>query len=172
MSCPIIFLTARIEDCDKIEGFAVGGDDYVCPQYDVSHAVLHTARPSSAPTSRISYHLQRACFFFFIVISPLLSEASDGTYCTECFQTGPPCIVVPDTATTMISAFCSKYNLSLAGKRGCKSLFSECAAFPAKAGITFSPVFTANRAPNTAAHKSKGALQILFIQTKPAPSDD
>ena len=72
----------------------------------------------------------------------------------------------------MISAFCSKYNLSLAGKRGCKSLFSECAAFPAKAGITFSPVFTANRAPNTAAHKSKGALQILFIQTKPAPSDD
>ena len=29
VSCPIIFLTARIEDCDKIKGFAVGGDDYV-----------------------------------------------------------------------------------------------------------------------------------------------
>ena len=25
VSCPIIFLTARIEDCDKIKGFAVGG---------------------------------------------------------------------------------------------------------------------------------------------------
>jgi len=29
VSCPIIFLTARIEDGDKIEGFGVGADDYV-----------------------------------------------------------------------------------------------------------------------------------------------
>ena len=27
--CPILFLTARIEDKDKVKGFSVGGDDYI-----------------------------------------------------------------------------------------------------------------------------------------------
>ena len=27
ISCPILFLTARIEDTDKVKGFTVGGDD-------------------------------------------------------------------------------------------------------------------------------------------------
>lgn len=27
VSCPILFLTARVEDCDKIMGFSAGGDD-------------------------------------------------------------------------------------------------------------------------------------------------
>ena len=29
VSCPILFLTARIEDNDKVKGFSVGGDDYI-----------------------------------------------------------------------------------------------------------------------------------------------
>ena len=29
ISCPILFLTAAIEDSDKIEGFEAGGDDYI-----------------------------------------------------------------------------------------------------------------------------------------------
>lgn len=29
VSCPIIFLTARIEDTDKVKGFYAGGDDYI-----------------------------------------------------------------------------------------------------------------------------------------------
>lgn len=29
VSCPILFLTARVEDGDKIQGFAAGGDDYI-----------------------------------------------------------------------------------------------------------------------------------------------
>ena len=29
VSCPILFLTARIEDTDKVKGFSVGGDDYI-----------------------------------------------------------------------------------------------------------------------------------------------
>lgn len=29
ISCPILFLTARVEDQDKIAGFLVGGDDYI-----------------------------------------------------------------------------------------------------------------------------------------------
>ena len=29
VSCPILFLTAKIEESDKINGFAAGGDDYI-----------------------------------------------------------------------------------------------------------------------------------------------
>ena len=29
VSCPILFLTARIEDRDKVKGFFAGGDDYI-----------------------------------------------------------------------------------------------------------------------------------------------
>ncbi|MGN0402761.1 MAG: response regulator transcription factor [Acetatifactor sp.] len=35
VTCPIIFLTARIEDSDKIEGFSVGGDDYIIKPFSM-----------------------------------------------------------------------------------------------------------------------------------------
>lgn len=35
VSCPILFLTARIEDTDKVKGFAVGGDDYVVKPFSL-----------------------------------------------------------------------------------------------------------------------------------------
>lgn len=35
ISCPIIFLSARIEDMDKIKGFSVGGDDYVMKPFSI-----------------------------------------------------------------------------------------------------------------------------------------
>lgn len=35
VTCPIIFLTARIEDSDKIEGFTVGGDDYIVKPFSI-----------------------------------------------------------------------------------------------------------------------------------------
>lgn len=35
VSCPIIFLTARIEDLDKIKGFVSGGDDYVTKPFSI-----------------------------------------------------------------------------------------------------------------------------------------
>lgn len=35
VSCPIIFLTARIEDADKIQGFSVGGDDYIVKPFSI-----------------------------------------------------------------------------------------------------------------------------------------
>ncbi len=35
VTCPIIFLTARIEDSDKIEGFSVGGDDYIVKPFSI-----------------------------------------------------------------------------------------------------------------------------------------
>ena len=35
VSCPILFLTAKIEDNDKIKGFAVGGDDYILKPFSI-----------------------------------------------------------------------------------------------------------------------------------------
>jgi DNA-binding response OmpR family regulator len=35
VSCPILFLTARIEDADKVKGFLVGGDDYIVKPFSL-----------------------------------------------------------------------------------------------------------------------------------------
>ena len=35
ISCPIVFLTAKIEDYDKIAGFVSGGDDYVTKPFSI-----------------------------------------------------------------------------------------------------------------------------------------
>nr|WP_243653079.1 response regulator [Tumebacillus sp. BK434] len=35
VSCPILFLTARIEDADKIAGFQAGGDDYIQKPFSI-----------------------------------------------------------------------------------------------------------------------------------------
>ncbi|MCM1022577.1 MAG: response regulator transcription factor [Prevotella sp.] len=43
VSCPIIFLTARVEDSDKIAGFAAGGDDYVVKPFSIDELGARTA---------------------------------------------------------------------------------------------------------------------------------
>ncbi len=48
VSCPIIFLTARIEDSDKIRGFAAGGDDYVVKPFSLEEL-----------GARVAAHLRR-----------------------------------------------------------------------------------------------------------------
>ncbi|AKG37535.1 response regulator transcription factor [Paenibacillus durus] len=35
VSCPIIFLTAKVEEADKINGFRVGGDDYIVKPFSI-----------------------------------------------------------------------------------------------------------------------------------------
>lgn len=35
VACPILFLTAKIEDSDKIKGFAAGGDDYIIKPFSI-----------------------------------------------------------------------------------------------------------------------------------------
>ncbi|MBO4290653.1 MAG: response regulator transcription factor [Lachnospiraceae bacterium] len=35
VNCPILFLTARVEDSDKISGFAAGGDDYIIKPFSL-----------------------------------------------------------------------------------------------------------------------------------------
>ncbi len=48
VSCPILFLTAKIEESDKINGFAAGGDDYIIKPFSIdelgARAAAHIRR--------------------------------------------------------------------------------------------------------------------------------
>ena len=35
VSCPILFLSANVEDSDKIKGFGAGGDDYIVKPFSI-----------------------------------------------------------------------------------------------------------------------------------------
>ncbi|MDO4273112.1 MAG: response regulator transcription factor [Eubacteriales bacterium] len=48
VSCPILFLTARIEDSDKIKGFGMGGDDYIVKPFSLEEL-----------GARVAAHLRR-----------------------------------------------------------------------------------------------------------------
>lgn len=48
VSCPIIFLTARTEEADKVNGFRAGGDDYVIKPFGIDELL-----------ARIKAHLRR-----------------------------------------------------------------------------------------------------------------
>lgn len=48
ISCPILFLTARIETADKIKGFQVGADDYIVKPFDIDEL-----------GARVAAHLRR-----------------------------------------------------------------------------------------------------------------
>ena len=48
LACPIIFLTARVEDVDQLDGFAAGADDYVLKPFSLEvlgrRVAAHLAR--------------------------------------------------------------------------------------------------------------------------------
>ena len=48
VSCPILFLTANVEDSDKIKGFGAGGDDYIVKPFSIDEL-----------GARVSAHLRR-----------------------------------------------------------------------------------------------------------------
>lgn len=48
VSCPIVFLTARISEQDKVNGFLTGGDDYITKPFSLAEV-----------TARIAAHLRR-----------------------------------------------------------------------------------------------------------------
>lgn len=48
ISCPVLFLTARIEDMDKVKGFSAGGDDYIVKPFSLMEL-----------EARVSAHLRR-----------------------------------------------------------------------------------------------------------------
>ena len=52
VSCPILFLTARVSEQDKINGLMVGGDDYITKPFSVNELL-----------ARISAHLRRCLLY-------------------------------------------------------------------------------------------------------------
>ncbi|MCM1099946.1 MAG: response regulator transcription factor [Clostridium sp.] len=48
VSCPILFLTAKVEDSDKVRGFAAGGDDYIVKPFSMEEL-----------GARVAAHLRR-----------------------------------------------------------------------------------------------------------------
>lgn len=60
VSCPILFLTARDQDADKIEGFAVGGDDYIVKPFSL--AELGARIEAHLRRDRRSKEIQRKVF--------------------------------------------------------------------------------------------------------------
>lgn len=48
VSCPILFLTAKVEDSDKISGFRAGGDDYIVKPFSIDEL-----------GARVAAHLRR-----------------------------------------------------------------------------------------------------------------
>ena len=76
ISCPILFLTARVEDADKIRGFAAGGDDYIIKPFSLEELGARIAahirrdhRTSAAANTR---------FFGNIVINYTAKTVSAG----------------------------------------------------------------------------------------------
>ncbi|WP_328802963.1 response regulator transcription factor [Saccharibacillus alkalitolerans] len=48
VACPILFLTARVEEADKVGGFAAGGDDYIVKPFGMAELA-----------ARVGAHLRR-----------------------------------------------------------------------------------------------------------------
>ena len=75
LSCPILFLSARIEDRDKIQGFSAGGDDYIIKPFSLeelgARVAAHLRRESRIRSStKVQFdrgfvidYSQRAVFF-------------------------------------------------------------------------------------------------------------
>ena len=60
VTCPILFLTARDQDIDKIEGFAAGGDDYIVKPFSL--AELGARIEAHLRRERRSKEIQRRVF--------------------------------------------------------------------------------------------------------------
>lgn len=60
ISCPILFLTARIETNDKIKGFSIGADDYIVKPFDLDELGARVA----AHLRRETRKLGQSCLHF------------------------------------------------------------------------------------------------------------
>lgn len=61
ISCPVLFLTARVETSDKIRGFQAGADDYIVKPFDMEELEARVA----AHLRRENRKRERSVFRFF-----------------------------------------------------------------------------------------------------------
>lgn len=75
ISCPILFLTARIEDTDKVTGLLAGGDDYILKPFSLleleARVQAHLRREASHQfdtqvkfTGNLAVNFSEHCLFF------------------------------------------------------------------------------------------------------------
>lgn len=80
LDCPIIFLTARIEDVDQIDGFSAGADDYVLKPFSLEvlgHRVAaHLARRQRRGTGEDAASRNAIRFFGAVTIDYARREVS------------------------------------------------------------------------------------------------
>jgi len=69
---PILFLTAKVRDQDKITGFTVGADDYMCKPFNVDELIL-----------RIRAILKRTKYFQKILASDVIPSIEDSSIMEE-----------------------------------------------------------------------------------------
>ena len=55
LDCPVLFLTARVEDADKLSGFASGGDDYVLKPFSIDELGARVAEHHRREPRRALY---------------------------------------------------------------------------------------------------------------------
>ena len=67
LSCPILFLTARIEDADKVKGCAAGGDDYIVKPFSLTELEARVG----AHLRREARHHAAALLFLFPLLLPI-----------------------------------------------------------------------------------------------------
>lgn len=87
LSCPIIFLTARVEDVDQLDGFAAGADDYVMKPFSLEvlgrRVAAHMAREGRVRERenavRFFRELTIDCGQRTVEVRPVTGEPGDGT---------------------------------------------------------------------------------------------
>lgn len=75
VSCPILFLTAKIEESDRIRGFMTGGDDYILKPFSIdelgARVEAHLRRENRRKTDkavkifdRLAIHYEEKCIYY------------------------------------------------------------------------------------------------------------
>jgi two-component system response regulator BaeR len=66
---PIMMVTAKTEEIDRLLGLEIGADDYICKPYSPREVVARVKvilrrciRPSDSPTEDFGLHINEACF--------------------------------------------------------------------------------------------------------------
>ncbi|BBF41785.1 two-component response regulator [Lachnospiraceae bacterium KM106-2] len=58
LSCPILFLTARTEEMDKVNGFRAGGDDYIVKPFGIEELLARVkAHLRREERSKLNHHI-------------------------------------------------------------------------------------------------------------------
>lgn len=76
LACPIIFLTARVTEQDKVRGLMIGGDDYIIKPFSIdelgARITAHLRRESRSHAKRtvrfigdITVNIDERCMYYF-----------------------------------------------------------------------------------------------------------